>query len=44
MKHYKLNLLTLALATAGFSAASYADQQATTETKAPINAYPLTAF
>lgn len=34
MKHYKLNLLTLALATAGFSTVSYADQQATTETKA----------
>ncbi|OBP13688.1 DEAD/DEAH box helicase [Rheinheimera sp. SA_1] len=30
MKHYKLNLLTLALATAGFSAYSAADQQAET--------------
>jgi len=27
MKHYQLNLLTIALATAGFSAYSYADQQ-----------------
>ena len=35
MKHYQLNLLTIALATAGFSAYSYADQQAV-DTKAQV--------
>ena len=34
MKHYKLNLLTLALATAGFSATSHAAGQAAVDTKA----------
>lgn len=34
MKHYQLNLLTIALATAGFSAYSYADQQTVNQQQA----------